>query len=103
MLRKRGDEALGCQARGSVACAVRKGEHGTTVVYPDRFVPDEERQRAQQPGKDPRALNFLKQFTEFNLGGGGKRGDPLPPVHAHPRCAGGGRAVPLHKVRELRV
>src|SRR6185437_2657516 len=26
---------------------VRKGEHGTTVVYADRFVPDEEKKRAR--------------------------------------------------------
>jgi antirestriction protein ArdC len=27
---------------------VRKGEHGTTVVYADRFVPDDERKRAER-------------------------------------------------------
>ena len=27
---------------------VRKGEHGTTVVYADRFTPDEERRRAER-------------------------------------------------------
>ena len=31
---------------------VRKGEHGTTVVYADRFIPDEERKRAERDGDD---------------------------------------------------
>jgi antirestriction protein ArdC len=29
---------------------VRKGEHGTTVIYADRFAPDEERRRAERDG-----------------------------------------------------
>ncbi len=29
---------------------VRKGERGATVVYPNRFVPDEERRRAERDG-----------------------------------------------------
>jgi antirestriction protein ArdC len=45
---------------------VRKGERGTTVVYADRFVPDDERQRAYDEGQTPRAIPFLKQFTVFN-------------------------------------
>jgi antirestriction protein ArdC len=45
---------------------VRKGEHGTTVVYADRFVPDEERQRAERDGDEPNAIPFLKRFTVFN-------------------------------------
>ena len=45
---------------------VRKGEHGTTVVYADRFVPDEERQRAERDGDEPTAIHFLKRFTVFN-------------------------------------
>jgi antirestriction protein ArdC len=45
---------------------VRKGEHGTTVVYGDRFVPDEERQRAERDGDEPNAIPFLKRFTVFN-------------------------------------
>ena len=32
---------------------VRKGERGTTVVYADRFVPDDERQRAHDEGEAP--------------------------------------------------
>jgi antirestriction protein ArdC len=45
---------------------VRKGEHGTTVVYADRFTPDEERRRAQRDGDEPNAIPFLKRFTVFN-------------------------------------
>jgi antirestriction protein ArdC len=45
---------------------VRKGERGTTVVYADRFVPDEERKRAERDGDEPYAIRFLKRFTVFN-------------------------------------
>jgi antirestriction protein ArdC len=45
---------------------VRKGEHGTTVVYADRFTPDEERLRAERDGDEPGAIPFLKRFTVFN-------------------------------------
>jgi antirestriction protein ArdC len=45
---------------------VRKAEHGTTVVYADRFTPDEERRRAERDGDEPNAIPFLKRFTVFN-------------------------------------
>jgi len=45
---------------------VRKGERGTTVVYADRFVPDDAKQRAAQSGGEARAIPFLKRFTVFN-------------------------------------
>jgi len=45
---------------------VRKGEHGTTVVYADRFTPDDERRRAERDGDEPYAIPFLKRFTVFN-------------------------------------
>ncbi len=45
---------------------VRKGERGTTVVYADRFVPDDEKRRARDTGEDPHAIPFLKRFTVFN-------------------------------------
>lgn len=45
---------------------VRKGERGTTVVYADRFIPDDERQRAEEAGEDAQAIPFLKRFTVFN-------------------------------------
>jgi antirestriction protein ArdC len=44
---------------------VRKGEHGATVVYADRFVPDDERKRAERDGDEPGAIPFLKRFTVF--------------------------------------
>jgi len=45
---------------------VRKGEHGTTVVYGDRFTPDEEKRRARETGEEAQAIPFLKRFTVFN-------------------------------------
>jgi antirestriction protein ArdC len=42
---------------------VRKGERGTTVVYADRFVPDEERRRAAETDEDVQTIPFLKRFT----------------------------------------
>ncbi|MBK3773881.1 DUF1738 domain-containing protein [Azospirillum brasilense] len=45
---------------------VRKGERGTTVVYADRFIPDDERRRARDTGDEPQAVPFLKRFTVFN-------------------------------------
>ena len=45
---------------------VRKGERGTTVVYADRFVPDDEKRRARETGADAHAIPFLKRFTVFN-------------------------------------
>lgn len=47
--------------------AVRKGEHGTTVVYADRFTPETEKERARQSGDEARAIPFLKRFTVFNV------------------------------------
>ncbi|MEP7457598.1 zincin-like metallopeptidase domain-containing protein [Phyllobacterium sp. SB3] len=45
---------------------VRKGERGTTVVYADRFVPNDERKRARETGEEAAAIPFLKRFTVFN-------------------------------------
>lgn len=45
---------------------VRKGERGTTVVYADRFIPDDEKRRASETGDDAQAIPFLKRFTVFN-------------------------------------
>ena len=44
-----------------------KGEHGTTVVYADRFIPDDEKKRARETGDEAQAIPFLKRFTVFNL------------------------------------
>ena len=46
---------------------VRKGEHGTTVVYADRFIPDDEKKRAQETCEEAQAIPLLKRFTVFNL------------------------------------
>ena len=45
---------------------VRKGERGTTVVYADHFVPDEERRRAERAKGELNAIQFLKRFAVFN-------------------------------------
>ncbi len=47
--------------------AVRKGERGTTIVYADRFVPEDERARAARDGGDAKTVPFLKRFTVFNI------------------------------------
>jgi antirestriction protein ArdC len=46
---------------------VRRGEHGTTVVYADRFVPEDEKKRAREAREEAQAIPFLKRFTVFNL------------------------------------
>jgi antirestriction protein ArdC len=46
---------------------VRRGEHGVTVYYADRFVPEQEKQRAEAVGDEARAVPFLKRFTLFNV------------------------------------
>lgn len=46
---------------------VRKGERGTTVVYADRFIPDDEKKRAQETSEEAQAIPFLKRFTVFNV------------------------------------
>ncbi|MHA7772190.1 ArdC family protein [Roseibium sp. M-1] len=45
---------------------VRKGERGTTVVYADHFVPEDEKRRARETGEDAQAIPFLKRYTVFN-------------------------------------
>ncbi|MDJ0448830.1 zincin-like metallopeptidase domain-containing protein [Methylocystis sp. JR02] len=50
----------------SIGGNVRKGERGTTVVYADRFVPEDERQRSRETGEEAQAIPFLKRFTVFN-------------------------------------
>ncbi|ACL62441.1 ArdC family protein [Methylobacterium nodulans] len=51
----------------SLGGCVRRGEHGTTVVYADRFTPEDERQRADRDGDQARQIAFLKRFTVFNV------------------------------------
>jgi len=45
---------------------VRKSERGTTVVYADRFTPEDEKRRARETGEAPGQIPFLKRFTVFN-------------------------------------
>jgi len=45
---------------------VRKGEHGTTVVYADRFIPGDAKQRAVETGSKAASIAFLRQFSVFN-------------------------------------
>ena len=52
--------------RSALGGHVRKGERGTTVVYADRFTPEDERRRAAETGEEPGAIPFLKRFTVFN-------------------------------------
>ena len=47
--------------------SVRKGEHGVTVVYADRFTPEAEKERAREKGEDAKSIAFLKRFTVFNV------------------------------------
>lgn len=54
------------QAQEAGGC-VRKGEHGVTVVYADRFTPEAEKERAQREGGEAKAVPFLKRFTVFNV------------------------------------
>ena len=46
--------------------AVRKGEHGVTVVYADRYTPEEDKRDAAGTREKPRTIPFLKRFTVFN-------------------------------------
>ncbi len=50
----------------SIGGNVRKGERGTTVVYADRFTPEDEKRRAREVGGDANSIPFLKRFTVFN-------------------------------------
>lgn len=71
---------------------VRKGERGTTVVYADHFIPDDEKKRAAECGEDAQAIPFLKRFTVFNTDQCGELPDeiaavapPPPPGMIEPR------------------
>ncbi len=47
--------------------SVRKSGHGTTVVCADRFIPDDEKKRAQEIGEETQAIPFPERFTVFSL------------------------------------
>jgi antirestriction protein ArdC len=63
---------------------VRKGERGTTVIYADRFVPDDERRRARETGDEAQAIPFLKRFTVFNAAQCENLPDDIPIVAPPP-------------------
>src|SRR5690606_37440303 len=47
---------------------VRRGEQGIGVIYARRFIPREERRRADSEGRDPSGgIPFLKWFTVFSV------------------------------------
>ncbi|UZK70773.1 zincin-like metallopeptidase domain-containing protein [Sphingomonas sp. S1-29] len=46
---------------------VRKGERGTTIVYAGSFVPESEKAKAAQTGKDAASVFFLKSMSVFNI------------------------------------
>jgi len=51
----------------SVGGTVRKGEHGTTVVFADRFTPKGEQEAPSGKDGEARSIPFLKRFTVFNI------------------------------------
>ena len=55
--------------RGEPYCsaAMSARASGTTVVYADRFAPDDEKRRALDTGDKTQAIPFLKWFTVFDL------------------------------------
>jgi len=66
---------------------VRRGEHGTPVVYAHRFVPSAERLKAAAENREANgSVPFLKQFTVFSVdqcdGLPDYVTEPLPPVPA---------------------
>ena len=70
------------QAQEAGGC-VRKGAHGVTVVYADRFTPEAEKERASRDGDEAKAVPFLKRFTVFNVAQcdglrSGLASDPVP-------------------------
>ncbi|WP_051334708.1 zincin-like metallopeptidase domain-containing protein [Bradyrhizobium sp. Ai1a-2] len=56
----------------SLGGTVRKGEHGVTVCYADRFVPKREQGGAtsashDQPANEEASVPFLRRYTVFNV------------------------------------
>jgi antirestriction protein ArdC len=56
----------------SLGGTVRKGEHGVTVCYADRFIPKRGQGEATRTGQDPSdgdaaAIPFLRRYTVFNV------------------------------------
>ena len=69
----------------SLGGSVHKGEHGTTIVHADRFIPESEKERAKVADVEPQAIPYLKRFTVFNVAQCdglpehiGREAEPLP-------------------------
>jgi antirestriction protein ArdC len=63
---------LTCHQASHLGGTVRKGEHGITVCYADRFVPKREQGGASDNGQDVSqreevAVPFLRRYTVFNV------------------------------------
>ncbi|WP_144224690.1 ArdC family protein [Mesorhizobium amorphae] len=69
--------------------SVRKGEHGTTIVHADRFIPKDEKERAKTDNIEPQAIPYLKRFIVFNVA----QCDGLPEY-----ITGGGEALPEREI-----
>ncbi|WP_229175540.1 ArdC family protein [Bradyrhizobium ivorense] len=59
------------QAQG-LGASVRKGEHGTTVCYADRFIPKRKQEGGSFPAatdtqSEPAAIPFLRRYIVFNI------------------------------------
>jgi antirestriction protein ArdC len=61
-----GQSWLTFRQAASAGGRVRKGEHGTVVVFAQRFTPEAEERRAREQGDEPRSIPFLKRFVVFN-------------------------------------
>jgi antirestriction protein ArdC len=46
---------------------VKRGEHGTTIYFADKFIPQKERERAAGADDKACAVYFLKAYTVFNV------------------------------------
>ncbi len=65
----------------ALGASVRRGERGTGIIYTHRFVPGEERRRAEAEGREAvGSIPFLKSFTVFSV----DQCDGLPPHIAEP-------------------
>ena len=72
---------------------VMKGEHGSMVVYADKFIPKDEMERVAKEGGDASFVPFLKRYTVFNAAqceglpeGVAAKSEPLPERETIPRA-----------------
>jgi antirestriction protein ArdC len=80
----------------SLGGSIRKGEHGVSVCYADKFIPKGERSKegsgaveATQGEGEPQAVPFLRRYTVFNIA----QCDNLPDHYLH--------SAPTLPVREI--